>query len=209
MDHSVTSLQDSTDLKRIHFDFRVEKFADAMAFLAERATDLTTLKAAKLLYLADREHLLRHGRPILGDWYACMEHGPVPARAFDLLKQVRDPEKTMHPKGIDRLLERIKFQPIGKHPRLERQGNAPLDALSASEIEVLQRISDRYGEKDPYELAEITHTHFAWKRAIEADEHVIDYRAFFADEPGSEAMLELMELEQEDRDFISQLTPRR
>jgi uncharacterized phage-associated protein len=41
---------------------------------------------AKTLFLADRMHLNRYGRPITFDNYAAMRHGPVPSFAYELLK---------------------------------------------------------------------------------------------------------------------------
>ena len=164
----------------------------------------------KLLYLADRDHLLRHGRPILGDWYACMEHGPVPAKAYDLLKQVREPEPYRRLRGLDEVHRRIKSaRGFRRHPHFKRVKNTPLDALSPSELESLERIVQEHGKKAPYELVDLTHEHAAWKKSDEAGEHTIDYRWFFDDAPEAVAMRELMEAEQEDRDFISQMVPAR
>lgn len=47
---------------------------------------------AKALFLADRSHLNRFGRPITFDNYVAMNHGPVPSTAYDLLK--RSPEES-------------------------------------------------------------------------------------------------------------------
>lgn len=189
---------------RIRFTFNADKVADAVAFLAGAVDDLSTLKAVKLLYLADREHLLRHGRPILGDWYACMEHGPVPARAYDLLKLVRAPEEYVQLEGMDAVHRRIQLEEDGQRrfPHFKRRDTGPLDALSASEVEALGNIVREHGRKRPYELVDLTHEHAAWKKSDEAGDHTIDYRWFFDDAPGTEGMRDLMEAEQEDRDFM-------
>src|SRR3990167_9391361 len=64
---------------QLAFDFDATKLAQALAFLATSVRDLSKLKAAKLLYFADKQHLLQHGRPIIGDRYFCLDCGPVPA----------------------------------------------------------------------------------------------------------------------------------
>ena len=38
------------------------------------------------MFFADKEHLLDYGRPITGDSYVAMEHGPVPTSTRDILK---------------------------------------------------------------------------------------------------------------------------
>jgi uncharacterized phage-associated protein len=55
--------------KRVRFQFDPEKFVDAVAYLAQACPSSTKLSICKLLYFADKEHLLRYGRPILGDHY--------------------------------------------------------------------------------------------------------------------------------------------
>ena len=40
-------------------------------------------EGSKLLYFADKSHLLGHGAPILGDVYWCMDYGPVPSFALN------------------------------------------------------------------------------------------------------------------------------
>src|SRR5258706_11420326 len=72
----------------IRFKFDSEKLVRALAFFASRGVeDLDTLKSAKLLYFADRAHLLKYGRPIVGDDYYCMKNGPIPTNA---LGQIQD-----------------------------------------------------------------------------------------------------------------------
>src|ERR1700722_19031601 len=66
------------------FEFSIDKLVQAIAYFSNAGIrDLTKLKVAKLLYFADKEHLLHHGRPILGDDYWCMDFGPVPSFALN------------------------------------------------------------------------------------------------------------------------------
>ena len=63
----------------------------ALAFFSQRGvTDLTKLKAAKLLFFADKLHLNRYGRPILGDCYFCLDHGPVPSFSLNEMNDALD-----------------------------------------------------------------------------------------------------------------------
>src|SRR5262249_26434458 len=71
-------------LSEIRFQFDLEKLIHSLAFFSQHGIpELTKLKSAKLLYFADKKHLLRHGRPILGDVYFCLPYGPVPSLALN------------------------------------------------------------------------------------------------------------------------------
>ena len=59
------------------------KAAQVIALLALRAGGgLDVLKAVKLVYLADRESMARHGFPILDELHVSMKHGPVNSTTY-------------------------------------------------------------------------------------------------------------------------------
>lgn len=71
-------------MSELKFNFSLDKLIHALAlFSTYGVRDLTKLKAAKLLYFADKDHLLRFGRPIIGDVYYCLSYGPVPSVALN------------------------------------------------------------------------------------------------------------------------------
>jgi uncharacterized phage-associated protein len=58
----------------------------AARFLRLRGGTMSYVKLIKLLYLADREALIRWGRPITTDCYVSMDDGPVVSRIYDLIR---------------------------------------------------------------------------------------------------------------------------
>jgi len=48
---------------------------------------MSYLKLIKLLYLLDREALLRGGRPVTTDRYVSMANGPVVSRIYELIRE--------------------------------------------------------------------------------------------------------------------------
>jgi hypothetical protein len=50
---------------------------------------VTQFDILKTIFIADRAHLNRYGRPITFDDYAAMLDGPVPSLAYDVLKEGR------------------------------------------------------------------------------------------------------------------------
>jgi len=191
---------------KLRFRFSPEKFADVVVFFASRVADLTTLKLVKLIYLADRQHLLTHGRPILGDWYTPMEHGPVPSQAFDLIKLLRgDAPQASLPQVVRNMLERVQVVPDVPHPRFTASSQGTLAHLSPSDLEVLEQTVAQHGAAPIGRLLGIVHAHTAWRETFDVETNApkqreIDYEQFFSD-AGDEAqeMLELARLENENR----------
>jgi uncharacterized phage-associated protein len=63
----------------------------AAQFLRLRGEKMSYVKLIKLLYLADREALIRWGRPITPDRYVSMDIGPVVSRIYDLIRDEPPP----------------------------------------------------------------------------------------------------------------------
>lgn len=68
------------------FRFNPNRAAEAIDFLARARPGLTQYFVGKLLYMADKAHLLDWGRPITFDRYVAMEHGPVPSAVRNMLQ---------------------------------------------------------------------------------------------------------------------------
>src|SRR5690348_14038914 len=124
----------------IKFEFNLDKLINAIVFFCERGiTDLTKLKVAKLLYFADKKHLLEHGRPILGDLYVCMDLGPVPSlallemnEAINRSEVASDDYCSMH-KSL-----RVKRPFWSRHPHFEATHPCDVSVFAASEITALE-----------------------------------------------------------------------
>jgi uncharacterized phage-associated protein len=190
---------------RITFRFDPEKFANALAFLAKRVRDLDKFKAAKLLYFADKYHLVRYGRPIIGDRYHSLDYGPVPSKAMDIMNEtIHDVPPVATKQPLRNLLERyIEVDKAHRYPRFRAKRSADLDVFSESEIEALEHTVAEYGDKSGVELINISHKEAAWREAWGHSE--IDYRVLFKDSVSSERVVELLEADQETRDLVDSI----
>jgi uncharacterized phage-associated protein len=195
------------------FRFSLEKFTNALAYFASRGVnDLTKLKAVKLLYLADRYHLFRYGRPIVGDRYVAMDLGPVPEDAFQLISRVIEPAEVDDPQRT-RALERLEvyrgFMRQYSYPVLRARTAPDLSVFSESEIEALDATIREHGSQPARTLVDLTHEHRAYKRAnagrVPGSSVELPYEFFFEDAPEAAHIRVLAEHEQEDRDFAAWL----
>lgn len=196
------------------FRFSLDKFINALAYFASQGiNDLTKLKAAKLLYLADRYHLFHYGRPIIGDRYIAMDLGPVPEGGFQLISrmteqaEVTDPQRT---RALERLNVYRGFLGRYNYPVLRTRLGPDMDVFSDSEVEALSAVVKEFGNRPARALVDLTHTHRAYQRAnagrSPGSSTDLPYEYFFEDAPeGVKAMQVLAHSEQENRDFADAL----
>jgi len=114
---------------------------------------MSYLKLIKLMYLADREALLRWGRPISTDRYVSMDKGPVLSRVLDLATDGDDPSRPS-----------IWAEQIGEPVRYEvdLKADPGNDELSEAEVALLGEIFNLHGRKSRWDLVELTHQLPEW-----------------------------------------------
>ena len=165
----------------IRFKFDVEKLVASLCFFASNTKGLDKLKAAKLLYFADKYHLLKYGRPILGDTYFHLDYGPVPSVSLDIMNEAIAPYRLDIPQENLKLLkDYLKVDPDKKHPVFEVKKQPDLDVLSESEVEALQETIKVYGGYTGPKLIDLTHREASWRKTGKNEQ--IDYRLFFEGE---------------------------
>ena len=149
----------------VAFRFDFEKAEAALVHLAshpQRVPNLDKYKVGKLLFLADKYHVVRYSRPILGDYYKALPFGPVPQTIIDVLQLVIDKE----PKGefAVRLAAAIELDRSFENPHLRAKPPVNIDALSKSDLEALDLIIARHGTKTFEELMALTHHMAAYRK---------------------------------------------
>jgi uncharacterized phage-associated protein len=134
--------------------FREDKTTQAAAqFLKLHRGKLNHMKLIKLLYLTDREALIRWGRPVTFDWYVSMDHGPVLSFTLNLINTQPIPgEPTYWHKFIS---ER-------KNHEVRLVHDAPSDELSRAEIQLMGEINAQFGKMNQWQLVEHVHTLPEW-----------------------------------------------
>lgn len=184
----------------LEFRFESKKAIAAVVLLVrEGVPELTKGKTAKLLFLADKRHLVQYGRPITGDWYAALPHGPVPSATVNMLDLLEngylaDPDvaSLAGQVGIDR-----RFQ----YPRLMlgQVTAGPENFLSKTEVASIKTIAAEYGAKSFTELRAITHEMPAYERAWQnrgtSQRGTMEFEDFFEEDENAVACIkqEMME----------------
>lgn len=159
----------------IKFPFHEGKAIESLALLAQECPGLTPLFVSKIMFYAEKWHLNRYGRPIVGDTYIAMPQGPVPSVIKDYIDQKWD---WVHkPDGFD---QAVSIQRQAGLLRLLPGARAPnLSALSETDVECLREAICFCKDKTADELSQLTHQEKAY---LVADANApMDYE-FFVDE---------------------------
>jgi len=193
-------------MPKLQFSFNLAKFVQALVFFSKNGvSDLTKLKAAKLFYFADKEHLLRYGRPIIGDVYFALNLGPVPSQADDFFDEAQAAHlagpSTPEQENFLRYLDVV----ADYWPRYVANGDENFRVFSKSDVEVLTDVAKKYGKLHWKQLVDLSHEEPAYKLADKNrspnGRAPMPYETFFEGERSE--MLEVAEVEQEHRDMVA------
>ena len=130
------------------------RILEAFAYIADHAPSRkrNMYNVLKVFYLADKIHMERFGRFIFDDSYSAMAKGPVPSKAYDLMKSIRDgsdlPFDMQSPVSLvdDNIVQ------------VNRQANE--DLFSGSDLACLDEIINLSETKD---LGDLSHDE-AWEK---------------------------------------------
>jgi uncharacterized phage-associated protein len=186
--------------KAIHFRFDEEKAIAAVLYLiAKNIEALDKYKLAKLLFLAEKFHLVRYGRPITGDEYCALPYGPIPSATLNILNE----EENEYPTP---LTIAVQLDRRYANPRYSIKGEIPFtfEELSKSDTRALDLIVQRHGKKTFDELKAMTHEMPAYKNAWASRGEKKSVRMKFEDffEEDSDTIEGTSELMREDADFF-------
>lgn len=132
----------------IRFVFDERKATDAAAYLLKlHGGAMSHLRLIKLLYVAERESLARYGRPIMGDRYVAMKHGPVPSGIYDLIEERRT--GCWWHELIDRQGYDVRLKADSDH-----------GSLSEADLEILEEVAKLYRTFNQFHLRDMTHEEF-------------------------------------------------
>jgi len=151
----------------LYFKFDREKALASILFISKKLIERRGRRTAgvhklfKILYFADQKHLSKYGRPIIGDHYIAMEHGPVPSRIYDMIKIVRGDS------FIDNTMNLDKFFEVSEHFIFPKQ-NPAMEELSESDLECIAESLEENQDLSFDKLKEKSHDR-AYRRALRDD----------------------------------------
>ena len=125
----------------------------AARLLTLRGGTMSSVKLIKLLYLTDREALIRWGRPITTDRYVSMDNGPVVARIYDLI--LDEP-----PPNCFQIWQKFISHPQNYEVRL--LGDPGSEELSRPERELIDEVFAQHGRQGRWQVVDYTRSLPEW-----------------------------------------------
>ncbi len=161
--------------------FNYRKAIQALVFFGNKEKGIIhKMKAFKLIWLSDRLHLRRFGRPILNDVYFALPKGPIPSNTKDLADNsnfLADSEKELREISIE---SRGRFE-IKAKTRVDTQ------VFSQSDLAIMDEIYTHFGGLSENQLSELSHFYPEWlkfEHALQAghsSRFEMNYQDFFED----------------------------
>ena len=140
-------------------EFDHKKATQAINYLAKReGGQIGKLKLIKLIYLADRYHLRRYGRPVVNDAYFAMPLGPVGSSVKDIAEFsdfLDESEREYAKKFISRGAGKNEVASIA---------DVDEEVFSKSEIEALDFAYGTFGTNSASALVNVTHLYPEWDK---------------------------------------------
>jgi Protein of unknown function (DUF4065) len=143
----------------------------AARFLRLAGGELNYMMLIKLLYLLDREALLRWGRPVSFDTFYSMSLGPVLSTVLDLITEPPIPQH-------ESVWNKVISSPENYRVKLLKEIGT--DDLSEAEDALIDELFEKFGEpyKDrPFALVDLLHKKLPeWKKVEKGERLPLDIR---------------------------------
>ena len=174
-----------TDSARVRFRLNWRKTIETLVWLSSEKPGLSFYYIAKICFYADKMHLQRYGRPIFGDRYIAMEHGPVPSVVYDILRA----NSFLDPDILSTSAESFQVRTVGNQKTVSAIRDPDLGMFSEADLECLNESLDTYGNMPVSQLRRLTHQEPAYIEATLNGE--MDYTLMIDEDiPDRESIIE-------------------
>ncbi len=163
--------------------FNYKKAIQALNYFAQKEGGaINKMKAIKLIWLSDRLHLRKFGRPVVKDKYFALKYGPIQTNVKEFAENDTNvffaEEESVYRNGYLKTHGSLRFRSI----------SAPeLKVFSKSDIAIMDEVYETFGHLDQFALSELSHIYPEWKRFEKAlksglgSRFQMDYLDFFKD----------------------------
>lgn len=141
----------------INFRMSYEKAIETIVWLANQKPGIDIYHVVKILFYADKIHVNRYARPIIGDTYIRMDYGPTPSGVRDLITK----DSWLSPDYLQSFSESLLIE-TSPYLTIKPKRKPDMKYFSETDIECLKESLVEYGEKSFDELKKLTHNERCW-----------------------------------------------
>jgi uncharacterized phage-associated protein len=132
--------------------------SETIFYILKKLNQADKIQIVKLIYLADKYHLLQYGRTITGDKYFAVKHGPMGSMVEDVLNLNGDVLNEDDLKYAEKLINKVDFV------YSPNEYEEPLLMLSKTDMKALDFVIEQYGKMEKWNLKNYTHKFPEWHR---------------------------------------------
>jgi uncharacterized phage-associated protein len=136
----------------------IHTIIEAIYYVLSKIGQSDKLKIVKLIYLADKYHLIKYGRTITNDDYYVMQYGPVGTTVKDFLSS-----DTYFSSSAEKEFESRLIEKVAEYEYKCRPIRYKIKWLSQSDLEVLDFVIEKFGAKTSLQLFRYSHRYPEWK----------------------------------------------
>ena len=133
--------------------------SETIYFLLSKIGPTDKLKLVKLIYFADKYHVIKYGRTITNDEYWAMDHGPVRSNVRDVLEFNDFTMSKSERKFASKLIYKISKNRFKKN-NLKRPYS--YNYLSKTDIEALNFVISKFGSMRTWDIRDYSHAYPEW-----------------------------------------------
>lgn len=130
---------------------------EALYYILSKIDKADKIKLIKLIYLADKYHLIHYGRTITNDEYYAMEYGPVGSTVKDVLSFDSINLYQEELAYAEKLLEKVDSNTF-----IAKETDIELEMLSETDIEALNFVIEKFASMNQWKLKDYTHKYPEW-----------------------------------------------
>ncbi|MDR2384136.1 MAG: SocA family protein [Tannerella sp.] len=132
--------------------------AVVLYILAQFPNGIDLIKLFKIMYFAQKAHLVKYGRGIMGDSFYALKHGPVPSFTYKSIQVNQGKIKATA--DLDEIAAVISLRDNKMYAKID----VDKEELSVSDVKCIDNAIAEYKNVDSYALSDLSHDE-AWKEA--------------------------------------------
>lgn len=139
---------------------KIPVIIEALAYILSKLGKVDKIHLVKLMYLADKYHIMSYGRTITEDDFYAFPHGPAGSKTIDVLEY----DSYVLQEYMGRAKELIEMSNEKEFKLIEESQINDFEMISESDIEALDFAITNFGKMDKWDVVNYTHDLKEWKQ---------------------------------------------